>query len=61
MSKDYFEALEVLNQHEFITKATSPEELEILAEPTEFSQGPPEEGGLSEPEDEDDEQQPRNR
>lgn len=59
-NEDYFEALEVLNQHEFITKATSPEELEILAERAECTQEPPEEGELSEVEGEDYEQ-PRNR
>eukprot|EP00250_Pteridium_aquilinum_P002584 c12805_g1_i1 orf=179-3232(+) len=46
-NEDYYEALEVLNQHEFIAKSTSPEELEILGERAEYSQEPPEEGDLS--------------
>ncbi|KAJ7547513.1 hypothetical protein O6H91_08G089100 [Diphasiastrum complanatum] len=42
-SEEYFEALEVLNQHEFIARATSPEEQD-LAERMDGAQGPPEEG-----------------
>lgn len=37
----------MLNQHEFIAKSTSREELEILGERVEYSQEPPEEGDLS--------------
>ncbi|MCO5593728.1 hypothetical protein L7F22_047745 [Adiantum nelumboides] len=46
-NEDYYEALEVLNQHEFIAKSTSPEELELLGERIEYCQEPPEEGDLS--------------
>ena len=64
--KDYFEALEVLNQHEFISKSKSEVDLEIPAEKFEYSEEPPEEGdsidieNLSEVEAEDYEQ-PRTR
>lgn len=46
-NEDYYEALEVLNQHEFIAKSTTLEELEILGERAEYNQEPPEEGDLS--------------
>lgn len=45
-NEDYYEALEVLNQHDFIAKATSPEELEVLAERAECTQDPPEESDI---------------
>jgi hypothetical protein len=41
--KDYFEALEVLNQHDFISKSRISVELETLGGRVEYSQEPPEE------------------
>lgn len=46
-NEDYYEALEVLNQHDFIAKSMLREELEVLAERDEFTQEPPEESDLS--------------
>lgn len=45
--KDYYEALEVLNQHEFISKSVAREDVELLGEGIECSQEPLEEGDLS--------------
>ncbi|KAH7365710.1 hypothetical protein KP509_18G041900 [Ceratopteris richardii] len=64
-NEDYYEALEVLNQHEFIAKSTAPEENEVLGERIDYSQEPPEEGDLSNDTDNvsegDDYEQPRSR
>jgi len=43
MWQEYFEALEVLNHHEFAARSTSSEEQGILAETADGNQEPPEE------------------
>lgn len=43
MWQEYFEALEVLNHHEFAARSTSPDEQGILAETADGNQEPPEE------------------
>lgn len=45
-NEDYYEALEVLNQHEFISKSIAREDVELLGEGIEYSQEPLEEGDL---------------
>ncbi|KAG0560825.1 hypothetical protein KC19_9G016700 [Ceratodon purpureus] len=42
-NEEYFEALEVLNHHEFAARSTSPDEQGILAETADGNQEPPEE------------------
>nr|XP_024360842.1 oxysterol-binding protein-related protein 3-like isoform X2 [Physcomitrium patens] len=42
-NEEYFEALEVLNHHEFASRSISPDEQGILGEPADGNQEPPEE------------------